>query len=94
MAVTYNVVHSTEGLTEAELNTLGTSDWELLDVLQDGVGYHYIFWDSGSAVTYKVLYISNTNVETALQTEGDNDFTVITHIDMGVGSQFIFKETP
>ena len=94
MVVTYNVVQSTTSLTQTELNTLGSSNWDLLTVLQDGIGYHYVFWNSGSAVTYRVIYISDEDIEATLQVEGDNDFTVITHIDTGVGRQFIFKETP
>jgi hypothetical protein len=45
MVVQYKVETKTTNtlLTEAELITLGTSDWVLISVIQDGLSVIYIF---------------------------------------------------
>ena len=93
MVVTYTVERSVTGLTEAELNVLGATNLELLSVIEEDVGYQYIFETAALAVTYKVAYAYSGLSETELQTTyGDNDWQLITTIGQDVGIQYVFKD--
>jgi hypothetical protein len=91
VVVTYTVVRSVTGLTETELNALTNLD--LLAVIEEDVGYQYIFYTVAADVTYKVAYSYSGLSETELQDDyGDDDYQLITTIRMGVGIQYIFKD--
>jgi len=91
MVVTYTVIRSVTGLTETELNALTNLD--LLAVIEEDIGYQYVFYTVASDVAYKVVYAYSGLTETELQDGyGDDDYLLIATIGMGVGTQYIFKE--
>lgn len=90
MPVTYKVQRSLTGLTEDELNTLGAANWLLSVVLEEDIGYQYIFRDSGVAVGYRVIFAVTGLTEAQIQMQGDDDFSLIAVVPKGLGFQYIF----
>lgn len=90
MVVTYKVERSLTGLTEDELNTLGDSNWLLSQVVEEDIGYQYIFTDHGSAVDYRVRFAVTGLTEAQIQLHGDDDYTLVAVVPKDLGFQYIF----
>ena len=90
MVVVYTVVRSLEGLTATDLNALTNLD--LLAVIEEDIGYQYIFYTVASDVTYRVEYAAEGLTEDELNVLGLSDWQLITTLRQGVGIQYIFKD--
>lgn len=94
MPITYKVVRSVTGLTQQDLNTLGNDNWDLQVILEEDIGFQYIFIEANDAVTYEVVFATFGLNETEIQTYGDNDFTLVAAVspDKAIGTYYYFKQ--
>ena len=93
MPINYKVERSIGGLTQAELNTLGQSNWDLQVILEEDIGYQYIFVEAADDIEYQVPFAVFGLTEAELQDYGDDDWEFVTALtpNKSLGTYYYFK---